>query len=368
MSNSPLVSYTKISPHRRSRNGSKISKITIHHCATVNASLEAIGNAFSGSRVASSNYCIDSNGKIAMYVEEKDRAITSSSTANDSVAVTIEVMNCKGAPNWEVSDAAYEALIDLCVDICKRNGIEGLNYTGTSSGNLTRHNMFTSTSCPGPYLQSKFPDIEARVNKELNYKPTTTITPNTTSIVLSKGSEGEDVEKLQKNLNGLNYNCGTPDGDFGSKTESAVKAFQKAYNLTVDGVAGSKTLGKIDEVVKKLQSDLNKLSYDCGTADGVYGSMTTAAVIKFQKANGLVADGISGAKTLAAIEDKFVDKTYKVKVTVSILNIRKGPGTSYATNGQIRDKGIYTIVETQGKWGKLKSGAGWIFLDYTKKV
>jgi hypothetical protein len=127
MSNSPLVSYTKISPHRRSRNGNKISKITIHHCATVNASLEAIGNAFSGSRVASSNYCIDSNGKIAMYVEEEDRAITSSSTANDSVAVTIEVMNCKGAPNWEVSDAAYEALIDLCVDICKRNGIEELN-------------------------------------------------------------------------------------------------------------------------------------------------------------------------------------------------------------------------------------------------
>ena len=65
--------------------------------------------------------------------------------------------------------------------------------------------------------------------------------------------------------------------------------------------------------------------------------------------------------------------SYLVKVTTDVLNIRKGPGTNYGTNGDIRDKGVYTIVaESDGpgasKWGKLKSGAGWISLDYTKKV
>ena len=66
MSNSSLVEYTKLSPHKRSRNGNKISKITIHHAATVNASLEGLGRGFSGSRVASSNYGIDSNGKMVI--------------------------------------------------------------------------------------------------------------------------------------------------------------------------------------------------------------------------------------------------------------------------------------------------------------
>ena len=65
--------------------------------------------------------------------------------------------------------------------------------------------------------------------------------------------------------------------------------------------------------------------------------------------------------------------SYLVEVTTDVLNIRKGPGTSYGTNGSIKDKGTYTIVaESDGpgasKWGKLKSGAGWISLDYTKKV
>ena len=166
MSNSSLVSYTKLSPNYSARTGA-ISKITIHHMAG-NYSLQSVGNSFANrSRQASSNYGIDSNGKIALYVDEKYRAWTSSNKANDNVAVTIEVANDGGAPDWHVSDAAYNALIALVVDICKRNGIKQLNYTGTSSGNLTRHNMFAATSCPGNYLQGKFPQIAAEVNKRL---------------------------------------------------------------------------------------------------------------------------------------------------------------------------------------------------------
>ena len=368
--NSSLVDYKKISPHKRSRNGNKISKITIHHTAVVNASLSAIGSGFSGTRQASSNYAIDSNGNIGMYVEEKDRSIASSSTANDSVAVTIEVMNCKGAPNWEVSDAAYKALINLCVDICQRNDIKALNYTGDKNGNLTRHNMFASTACPGPYLQAKFTDIANQVNARLGNGTSATTNPTSapTNDSLSVGSTGSKVKTLQGNLNGLNYNCGSVDGSYGSKTKSAVIAFQKAYNLTQNGVADTKTLAKIEEVIKALQTKLNALGYSCGTVDGVYGSATKSAVTKFQSANKLTADGIAGEKTMAALNKANSKSEYKVKVTASVLNIRKGPGTSYATCGQIKDKGTYTITEVSGSWGKLKSGAGWISLDYTKKV
>lgn len=167
MSNSTLVTYTKLSPHYKPRTG-KISKITIHHAAVINASLVGLGNGFSGSRVASANYGVDSNGKVGMYVEEKNRAMTSSSTANDDIAVTIEVANCKGAPNWEVSDKALAATIDLCVDICQRNGISKLNFTGDASGNLTQHNYFAATGCPGAYLKSKFKYIAEEVNKRLS--------------------------------------------------------------------------------------------------------------------------------------------------------------------------------------------------------
>ena len=165
-SNSKLVSYTRLSPNYSKRTG-KITKITIHHMAG-NLSVETCGNVFAPtSRQASSNYGIDSNGRIGLYVEEKNRAWTSSNRENDNQAVTIEVANCGGSPEWRVSDKALEALIKLCVDICKRNGIKKLNYTGTASGNLTRHNMFKNTSCPGSYLQSKFPYIAEEVNKQL---------------------------------------------------------------------------------------------------------------------------------------------------------------------------------------------------------
>lgn len=310
MSNSPLVTYTKISPHRRSRNGKQISKITIHHAATVNASLAALGNAFGGSTVASSNYAIDSNGNVGMYVEEKDRAITSSSSANDSVAVTIEVMNSTGAPRWEVSDKAYAKLIELCIDICKRNDIKELNYTGTSAGNLTRHDMFANTTCPGPYLGPKFSAIAAAVNKQLGVAtaPAQPVNQN-----LYYGSEGEAVKDLQTDLNQLGYNLAV-DGEFGSKTQAAVKDFQQKNKLTVDGIVGPLTEAAIDK----------------------------------------------------ALDAK---RAYMVKVTAAILNIRSGPSSvKYKVVGQIKDKGVYTIIETQGGWGKLKSGAGWIYLPYTKKI
>lgn len=191
-SNSSLVNYTKISPNKNTTRihsvynpTGKITKITIHHMAG-NLSVETCGNVFaSASRQGSSNYGIGSDGRVGLYVDEKHRAWTSGSADNDYKAVTIEVANDGGAStNWHVSDKAYDKLIDLCVDICKRNNISKLNYTGDATGNLTRHNMFQATACPGQYLQSKFDDIARQVNQKLGC-----VTPQNTNVTLSIGDK-----------------------------------------------------------------------------------------------------------------------------------------------------------------------------------
>lgn len=167
MSNSTLVNYTKISPNSTNPRQDSIRKITIHHMAG-NMSIESCGELFANpNRQASANYGIDSSGRIGMYVEENNRAWTSGNADNDNQAVTIEVANDGGAPDWHVSDTALAKLIDLCVDICKRNNIPSLNFTGNANGNLTMHCYFQATACPGPYLKSKFTYIANEVNKRL---------------------------------------------------------------------------------------------------------------------------------------------------------------------------------------------------------
>lgn len=168
MSNSKLVDYTKISPNSSNPRNHKIDTITIHNTAGV-VSVETLGNIFAQtSRQASSNYGIDSDGRVGLYVDEANRSWCSSSSANDNRAITIEVSNCENRAPWRVSDKALAKLIDLCTDICQRNGIAKLNYTGDKSGNLTMHKWFAATGCPGEYLGGKFPYIADEVNKRLN--------------------------------------------------------------------------------------------------------------------------------------------------------------------------------------------------------
>lgn len=167
MSNSALADYTNISPNKTVMTGKVNRKITIHHMAG-KVTIEQCGAGFANpNRKASANYGIGSDGRVGLYVDEGDRSWASSSSANDGQAVTIEVANDGGAPDWHVSDTALAKLIDLCEDICRRNGIEQLNYTGDASGNLTMHKWFAATACPGPYLESKFPYIAGEVNKRL---------------------------------------------------------------------------------------------------------------------------------------------------------------------------------------------------------
>lgn len=129
-----------------------------------------IGNCFvSREKKASATYCIGNDGSIVQCVKESDAPWTSNSYENDNRAITIEVSNSKRGGEWPVGEAAYNALIDLVVDICKRNpGIGHLNYTGDTTGNLTMHKWFHATQCPGPYLEARFPEIAAKVNAHLD--------------------------------------------------------------------------------------------------------------------------------------------------------------------------------------------------------
>lgn len=253
MSNSALVTYTKLSPNMNAPRNHVIDTITIH-VMDGDLSIERCGDLFAKkSKRASSNYGIGTDGRIALYVDEANRSWCSSNSKNDNRAVTIEVANDGGAPDYHVSNAAMASLINLLVDICKRNGIKKLVWSTNKNDrvnhvngcNMTVHRDFKAKACPGEYLYSHHRYIADEVNKRLG--------------VTSSASS-----------------TGTPS-------------------------AANKCL-------------------------------------------------------------------FKVKVITGALNIRRGPGTMCEKTGCIRDGGVYTIVETSKNWGKLKSGAGWICLDYTKRV
>lgn len=205
MSNSHLVVYTKISPNSNNPRNHKIDKITIHHMAG-NLSIESCGAGFADpKRQASSNYGIGTDGRIGMYVEEANRSWCSSSRDNDHRAITIEVANDGGSPNWHVSDKAIESLIALCVDICQRNGIEKLNFTGDATGNVTLHKYFASTLCPGPYLESKIPDIVEQVNKKLGTVKAETDTKTIYRVQVGAFAVKSNAEAMLKKIKAAGF-------------------------------------------------------------------------------------------------------------------------------------------------------------------
>lgn len=312
MSNSSLVTHTRISPNSSARTG-KIDTITIHHMAGT-GTVEACGVIFAqASRGASSNYGVDNHGHVGLYVEESRRAWTSSNRENDNRAVTIEVANDEIGGNWHVSDKSLEKTIELCVDICQRNGIDKLNFTGDKTGNLTMHKWFAATACPGPYLESKFPYIADEVNKRLGVS-----SEEAPAVTLALG----DKVTLAP---GAKYTTGKTPAAFIFKTKLYVRAIN-GDNITVSIFKS----GAITGVVSR--------KYIVKDGQPVVESATPPATVP-----------------------------YLVRVKCSDLNIRKGPGVSYGTSGYILP-GVYTIVDEKNGFGKLKSGAGWISLDYTTKI
>ena len=264
MSNSPLVSYTKISPNKTSPRNKKIDTITIH-CVVGQCSVETLGNIFAPtSRQASSNYGVGVDGRIGMYVEEKDRSWCSSSGANDHRAITIEVASDTTEP-YAVNDKAFAALIDLVTDICQRNGIKKLVWSTNKEDrvnhkngcNMTVHRDYANKSCPGTYLYERHGKIADEVNKRLgSYEESTagTTDDQASSQTLTVGTEvnftgTKHYTSAYKTATGKNCKAGK------AKITAIAAGKAHPYHLVAVSGKGSTVYGWVDAADVSVAAD-----------------------------------------------------------------------------------------------------------------
>ena len=257
--NSPLATRSIISPNKTSGRDA-ILGITPHVTAGTGTAAGTAEWLARPTTKASANYVIGGDGAVVLGVDEKDRSWCTSSTANDKNAITIEVCNTVAAHPWPVSDKALDTLVDLCTDICRRNNIAALKFIRDdkslagkwSEQNLTLHRWFANKACPGDYLISLYPAICKEVNSRLaGNAPKQISKDNPAPVVrpvLRNGSNGGAVKELQAKLNAHGASPAlSVDGGFGPLTEAAVRAFQTAKGLLVDGVVGSQTWAALDK-------------------------------------------------------------------------------------------------------------------------
>ena len=225
--NSPLVTYTRISPNKSvPRSEDKITKIIVHHMAGV-GSVESFGEIVSkSSRQMSANYAIGNDGRIGMYCEEKDRCWCSSSRWADNNGCAIEVSNSKLGEPWPVSTKAWNSLVELCADICKRNGIPKMTYTGDTNGVLMFHRWFAATGCVPidttevltkkgwvPVRDIKIGDVIAAVNPKdlsIRFEPIENMTEVHKDTVFNVGgmSVTKEHRVMYKDENSVGYTLG----------------------------------------------------------------------------------------------------------------------------------------------------------------
>ena len=367
MSNSPLVTYSRYPRIKKSNPRKyKIQRITIHHWSGVKRTAKDCVDYFCSEecmakRTVSANYCIGNDGSIGMMIPESERAWTSSNAENDHAAITIEVSNSKAGGDWPISDAAMKSLIELCADICKRNGIKSLYYDGTKYGTLTRHCQFSQTDCPGTYIKNHTSYICSEVNKRLGSatkpvstptggnpytKPTMILNANNAAYGRKYGGHSS-VKWIHWHLQRLGYYSGDLDGYFGPMTVTAVKGFQSDHvdlngnQLVPDGSVGPLTRDALEKATKTPRSanpypkptmilnasnaaygkkyagtpqvkwihwQLTQLGYYADKIDGYFGPMTVQAVKVFQlqnkdlNGNQLEADGSVGPLTREALD------------------------------------------------------------------
>ena len=248
MSNSSLVTYVHITKHKNSgRGGKKIEKIFVHHMAG-NLTVRQCGSVFDN-RQASAHYGVNGTA-IGQYVDEKDTAWHCGNFKMNQKSIGIELANDGGSKsNWHVSDQTIKTAIKLIADICRRNGIKVLNYTGDMNGNLCMHRWVVSTSCPGPYLSKKFTYIATEVNKLLNAKaepikldvdgiggPLTVIRTQEFLGTLQDGvisGQNKDMAKYYPALEAV---------EFDDTESTCVKALQWLVGVYEDGVIGPDTV------------------------------------------------------------------------------------------------------------------------------
>lgn len=352
--NSPLVEYINLSPNCTKPRSHAIDTITIH-CVVGQCTIQTLGEIFKNpARQASSNYGVDKDGKIGLFVEECNRSWCSggkdkngnvirvngiSGADNDHRAVTIEVASNTVEP-YDVTQKAYDATIRLVADIAKRNNIKKLiwqadpNLVGKpDQQNMTVHRWFALKSCPGTYLYNRLGDIAAKAN-----------------IIINDGSV-PDVPVV-------------PSGKEVPVTFDDVKVgdilnFTGEYNYTSSGTAG-KAVRAPKGVCKVTQKGNKNAAHPIHVRAVNSAGEFTKGVYGWVNINDLTR----------SVEEKPIvpDTSFLVKINTAVLNVRSGPGTNYRVTTSVKKNEIYTIVATSNNWGRLKSGAGWICLDYTVRV
>ena len=484
-SNSPLVSYTKLSPNHSGQRTHSIDRIT-PHCVVGQLSAESICGCFaSTSRQASCNYGIGKDGRISLCVEEKNRSWCSSSNANDQRAITIECASDKSEP-YAMNSAVYASLVKLCIDICQRNGKKKLLWLGDKNKTLnytpaademvlTVHRWFANKSCPGDWLYARLGDLAAKVTAALGSSsssgmqatalknlteaeavakigPLFTANQKTTGIlacvsmaqfILESGYGKSELAQnanncfgMKTSLSGNSWSGSSWDGKsvYPKKTQEqnddgsmvTITADFRKYACVEDSIAdhAAYLLGAMNGSRKRYEGLAGCTDYKKAAQiikDGGYATSHTyvqnlCSII--ERWNLTQYNATSGSTTIsgwyrvrkswqnaASQKGAFHDLTYAkqcadknpgyyvfdpagkavypepkssvpytVRVSINDLNIRKGPGTNYAKTGYYTGKGVFTIVaESAGAgsakgWGKLKSGAGWIALDFASRI
>ena len=494
--NSSMVAYTKLSPNHSGQRTMAIDRIT-PLCVVGQCTAEGLGDWFAKSSTqASSNYGIDKDGRVGMYVEEKNRSWCSSSSANDQRAVTIECASDTTEP-YAFRDIVYQRLIELCVDICKRNGKKKLLWLADKEKTLnyqpkademilTVHRWFANKSCPGNWMFARMGDLAEKVTAALGGETDVSSTdvpvpepvddPEKTiwlylmdkignafgvaglmgNLYAESGLRANNLQNSFEKKLGLsddNYTLAVDSGAYGNfvkdkagyglaqwtfwSRKQALLDFAKSQGKSIgdlqmqldflwkelkDSYPAVLTVLREAERVKEA-SDAVLLWYErpADTSDAVqekragYGQgyydkyagkpadsgESSGEVIRWYRVRKSWADSktqkgaykiLDNAKKCAdqnpgykvfdadgkvVYEPKAAEPVVKVpflvKVSISDLNIRKGAGTNFA-RVQFCPPGVYTIMEVkagQGSkagWGRLKSGIGWVSLDFCKKI
>ena len=338
MSLSNLCSYLDTGSNNWNPRTLPISKITIHHAAGV-VSVESMSQIMrTPGRTVSWNYAIGNDGRIGGYIDESLRAWTTSSRENDNVAVTIEVSNNVNTDPWTVSDAAYKSLLNLCEDICRRNGIKRIEFTGNKSGNLTMHKWFAYTACPGTYLGGRFKEIADEINRRLG---------NPSQIVYVTDSSTANVSAVSAAVQGLT---------------APVTSFVDYTKLTPYVIT-------VDRSVKELDfSSLKSSGVVAICAEA--GAMHDSAHVKYERFRNPNLDTIiNGAKKnslpyalyveiTGRTQDEADAEAYQIKLAVQKyapqLGIWLKPSFTYAksANDDLLQR-YYTVLTRAGMTGKI---------------
>lgn len=303
MSNSPLISYTQLSPNKNSPRNHIIDTITIH-CYVGQISVERGCSGFAKpERQASCNYIIGTDGRIALCVDEADRSWCSSNEDNDHRAITIECAS-DTKPPYAINDSVYNSLVNLCEDICRRNAIKELKWKGdrsligkVSEQNMTVHRWFAAKACPGDYIYERLGQIASDVNARLT--PTKMIYRVRLEWTDSKSQKGAFTNLINaKKCADQNPGYKVFDGS-GNMVypKPSIDASTLENKITVETIQN----GSKSEAVKSMQALLNSKISAGLQVDGIFETKSETAVRNFQKEKGITVDGICGPNTWKAL-------------------------------------------------------------------